>query len=1800
MPPVLPTSVRATRSRFSSPSQSIEATGPVDPASTSDSGSSSTRHGGSGIASRPNGTSGNSGIAGSNAQRAMMARWLEPPVQSKTSFEEAGFQRHGVFEGMAPLGILPKTADLTKRINGLPEEKQYRDGPPSNGRQTAKQQQKKKELRSHQDRLSSQDQQPGYEVYSEIHDNNSAMHSKIKEPESRAQDQTTPPIQTKKIILKRPSARKDVLESISVDIRRPNRANGEAGGDESGEGEIANLATSSNNDADRASIPKMAFPHSMPATPSPPTAVQSRQNTSFRSAATRQAPKPQPESRLGIEDNIDDLDQGGQVTGMNLQDSTATRFSSQERDAANDIAELELDEKPALESPKPTKRPVGRPKSRSSLSIKPGVQKEEAQTKAGIGAGAGAEPRERAEQLAVDESQALIPAQTPRTPTPEITQQPVTTHEMPQKDEIIDSDNDSFDSEAEDNDNFGGKPTAFDSSHLPLITSHDFPRPRSDSNATEINRDVTDRVVDIAVKEALRHYRYPTAWALRTLYDEQSADQTFLAMVEDVFQQTADRETLDTFVRMVHERKKEGRTGNKACHHFNAMGSNFTLPRPIPAPYADLIMVNPRQHGADGSVTILEDAADISAHAKKRVKLTNDDDRQQTLATGLTPVAMHTFAPPLISVPLPGSNATAEFVSHGGEPHTFATPRKAAVKIKTLSQSPKTVSTPPKPSITPRRPGRPLGSKNKSLAEKATAAAGTTSSSKKSIRKDDNGIALASSTPSSTQRRLRNRSTSLASSVSSLSSVASLTTPSKALRNRKDDDTARLQQASGKVRGKGDDTAMHEDPSNTTSSIGWTTGTVQQKTNDIASIRKSLKKGDGGFAKTSTPANQHSVKRGGKAAGRGGPGSGRGGRRPGAGRPPKNRALIPPKTTSTAEPAPAPAPTPTPETATQPIATRNRLSAQKSPKSSTALTIFLTSPSQKNAQAHTTGTQDSQAPPKRVSAAASVAVISASAKEEMPAAVENDSVVRPISVAKRATQNESSKSRSSATALPSSTLNSIDAAPKSLGKSESSDPNEARLDCLRREARSVTNSLGLAPESFFRGGAGPASTDASLPAEAVTALSGQRISVADVDNGQPVLETPQLQRHRQLRATTTATRTTRSARKRAFDEVDDELSPISSSFPFDEAPPSRLQTPVAAQQNAAIKAQSGDSRAGTPAPKSKKQRVGIRIKSSPVKKKTGTFAGMPRASGERGSPVANGATNSQDDNDDYCASCGGSGDLVCCDGCTRSFHFNCVDPPVHEDRDLPDEWFCNVCIGRRNPAASTRYTGIFGALLNIMELRNSSAFRLPSETRDYFEGVKTGADGEYEDVVVVGANRTRKRGYEEAPDFFRIRDNDGNPVLCHQCNYSAKDDKPIIPCAFCGLWWHIDCLQPPMANPPVLRNWRCPAHADDILAKLPVELGPAHRFRKIKGASVIKPAYSRGMINNGYIELNFDDDFSDNNSGWTDWQSFGRVQRTGAKGVKLDFLEQIRKEQSRGGQRRARMRRRKDLFGRSELQPGAEIDSGPAAVNVVVAAQLKRAILCDRSLIDEAQAAQNLSALCTIENTDRTGDLINALLAQADSSVISMMAQGNALNIQSGSTLSQQDRTSLEAMRARINVLLSKPSSSPLPKEAIEHDNAVGQQNDCGDKPEAFTFDIEKASTIVMEKAHAEESVENRVPETHEVMSLVSDNGEIGDEDPPPITTPLDTVDKDCNSNLWSARHFGSSVTDPGSGSKPLGTAVKADPEASGIEKYTLCDHDNKKNLLLNASETDSHEAASDAAKDSTTGLNTAGERPEK
>lgn len=111
------------------------------------------------------------------------------------------------------------------------------------------------------------------------------------------------------------------------------------------------------------------------------------------------------------------------------------------------------------------------------------------------------------------------------------------------------------------------------------------------------------------------------------------------------------------------------------------------------------------------------------------------------------------------------------------------------------------------------------------------------------------------------------------------------------------------------------------------------------------------------------------------------------------------------------------------------------------------------------------------------------------------------------------------------------------------------------------------------------------------------------------------------------------------------------------------------------------------------------------------------------------------------ENNDFCSACGGSGFLLCCDGCDRSFHFSCLDPPLNEDAsELNEPWFCFVCIAKRpigsgQPEKSQR--GLFAPLLNGLKKRNPSNFVLPQHIRDYYEGVQTDKSGSFVEAVTA-------------------------------------------------------------------------------------------------------------------------------------------------------------------------------------------------------------------------------------------------------------------------------------------------------------------------------------------------------------------------------------------------------------------------------------------------------------------------------
>jgi hypothetical protein len=108
------------------------------------------------------------------------------------------------------------------------------------------------------------------------------------------------------------------------------------------------------------------------------------------------------------------------------------------------------------------------------------------------------------------------------------------------------------------------------------------------------------------------------------------------------------------------------------------------------------------------------------------------------------------------------------------------------------------------------------------------------------------------------------------------------------------------------------------------------------------------------------------------------------------------------------------------------------------------------------------------------------------------------------------------------------------------------------------------------------------------------------------------------------------------------------------------------------------------------------------------------------------------------ENEDVCAVCNGSGRFLCCERCPRSFHFSCLNPPLD---DIPEGmWFCNLCTAQTNPPDKPP-RGLFSDLIDAVNRRNPTSFRLPVEIRNYFLGVETGSFGEYVDTRDVRTQR---------------------------------------------------------------------------------------------------------------------------------------------------------------------------------------------------------------------------------------------------------------------------------------------------------------------------------------------------------------------------------------------------------------------------------------------------------------------------
>lgn len=94
-----------------------------------------------------------------------------------------------------------------------------------------------------------------------------------------------------------------------------------------------------------------------------------------------------------------------------------------------------------------------------------------------------------------------------------------------------------------------------------------------------VDLEMTDRVVESAVQEALDNQRWPTAYALRTLYDDHRLNPRMVRLIDTIYSGRADDNQLKEFKGVMKHKKKEGKKDRTGEYYFNGDGSD-----PLPGP----------------------------------------------------------------------------------------------------------------------------------------------------------------------------------------------------------------------------------------------------------------------------------------------------------------------------------------------------------------------------------------------------------------------------------------------------------------------------------------------------------------------------------------------------------------------------------------------------------------------------------------------------------------------------------------------------------------------------------------------------------------------------------------------------------------------------------------------------------------------------------------------------------------------------------------------------------------------------------------------------------------------------------------------------------------------------------------------------------------------------------------------------------------------------------------------------------------------------------------------------------------
>lgn len=205
--------------------------------------------------------------------------------------------------------------------------------------------------------------------------------------------------------------------------------------------------------------------------------------------------------------------------------------------------------------------------------------------------------------------------------------------------------------------------------------------------------------------------------------------------------------------------------------------------------------------------------------------------------------------------------------------------------------------------------------------------------------------------------------------------------------------------------------------------------------------------------------------------------------------------------------------------------------------------------------------------------------------------------------------------------------------------------------------------------------------------------------------------------------------------------------------------------------------------------------------------------------------------------------------MVCCDTCSNSYHFECLDPPLDPNNPPQGDWHCPKCSVRNS----------FSTLIAHTNHLKKTEYQVPEDTKDFFLGVDEGVvfDGDY------ARNLKHQRYYKEGPHLPRLTkppkqdgpttyanpmllrevDSKGETIRCNKCGLSSQGRRPIITCDYCPCRFHLDCLNPPRAQPPNPKvGWMCPNHvtpADMMDTKHVSGRERVRRIRRTKNLALV-------------------------------------------------------------------------------------------------------------------------------------------------------------------------------------------------------------------------------------------------------------------------------------------------------------------------------------------------------------------------